>query len=173
MLIPIHNTVKVIIEKNNMYIQKAIVKISPSEHLQILDEALKLGYSVLHSNDWERDYKCFVYNTFFSNNSLVITPTLNITRTKPYYLEDDYFDCKDNLKAFLKIIAMRNDTDKDQYFVDEEGAEWVNLGMRVEPGSLEKCLTDKKVVCFNTPKYHRASAQEIFDFFEKYKNSTL
>ena len=95
-----------------MYIQKAIVKISPSEHLQILDEALKLGYSVLHSDDWERDYKCFVYNTFFSNNSLVITPTLNITRTKPYYLEDDYFDCKDNLKAFLKIIAMRNDTDK-------------------------------------------------------------
>ena len=38
---------------------------------------------------------------------------------------------------------------------------------------LEKCLTDKKVVCFNTPKYHRASAQEIFNFFEKYKDSTL
>lgn len=156
-----------------MYTQKALVKISPSEHSLILDEALKLGYSISHSADWERDNSCFVYNTFFHNDNLIMTPTLNITRIKPYYLEEGYFDCKDNLKAFLRIIAMRNDTDMNQYFVDEEGAEWINLGMRIEPGSLEKCLTDKKVVCFNTPKYHRASAQEIFNFFEKYKNSTL
>lgn len=156
-----------------MYTQKAFVEIIPSEHSLILDEALKLGYSVLHSADWERDNSCFVYNTFFSNDNLVVTPTLNITRTKPFYLEEDYFDCKDNLKAFLRIIAMKDDTDMNQYFVNEEGAKWVNLGMWIEPGSLEKCLTDKKIVCFNSPKEHRASAQEIFDFFEKYKDITL
>lgn len=176
MLIPTHNTVKVIIEKNKMYTQQAFVKIKGNEYPDVLKALLDLDYWIWYSTNWKFKEDCYVSTSLFRSSDDNYPAICTFSGTEPIWHmknKNKCFDCKDNLKAFLKIIAMRDDTDMNQYFVDEECAEWVNLGMRIEPGTLEKCLTDKKVICFNTPKHHRASAQEIFDFFEKYKDSTL
>ena len=83
---------------------------------------------------------------------------------------ESYFNCYDNKDIFLKIANMRSDTDKNQYFVDEEGAYLVNLNMKIEPNSLEKCLVDKQPKAFNSPKRHRASASEIYNWFKEHKD---
>ena len=159
-----------------MYTQQAFVKIKGSEYPDVLKALLDLDYHVTHSTDWEFKKDCYVSTSLFRSIDMEYPSFCNFSCTEPVWHmrnRDKCFDCGNNLKAFLKIIAMRDDTDMNQYFVNEDGAQWVNLGMRIEPGSLEKCLTEKNIVCFNTPKHHRASAQEIFNFFEKYKDSTL
>ena len=141
----------------------------------IASEASKCGYYYRSSQNLI--IEPFVEEFYLYNFLDVIDgkqyPIIIATNNIEYIDLEKSFNCKDNIKAFFKIIAMRDDTDMNQYFVDEDGAEWINLGMRIEPGSLEKCLTEKKIVCFNSPKTHRASAQEIFNFFEKNKDSKL
>lgn len=110
--------------------------------------------------------ECQLY-AFTSND------TVFIQNFDTFYDVFDTIDCDDNEIAFWGIIAIRDDSDKFQYFVDEEGAEWVNLGMWIEPGTLEFCLTDKKVKAFNSHKTHKASPEEIIDFFEKHKDCVL
>lgn len=73
---------------------------------------------------------------------------------------------------FLAIAALRDDTDKNQFFVLD-----VNMGSFNDPssiipkGSLVKCLTDK----WNLPKSdidstripaHKASVNELIEYFK-------
>lgn len=169
-----------------MFTQLAYVKIKLNEEdknssvfnqilASIASEASKCGYYYRSSQNLI--IEPFVEEFYLYNFLDVIDgkqyPIIMVTNNIEYIDLEKSFNCKDNIKAFFKIIAMRDDTDMNQYFVDEEGAQWVNLGMWIEPGTLEKCLTEKKVKCFNSPKMHKASAQEIFDYFEKNKDSEL
>lgn len=81
-------------------------------------------------------------------------------------------DCGDNELLFLALAAMRDDTDKDQYFVHDEEIHWVNQGAYIPKGSLFKCLVDKYYLDPDntTPKFHRATVNEIIDYFQSQKS---
>lgn len=81
-------------------------------------------------------------------------------------------DCGDDEFLFLALAAMRDDTDKDQYFVHDEEIHWVNQGAYIPKGSLFKCLVDKYYLDSDntTPKFHRATVNEIIDYFQSQKS---
>lgn len=87
-------------------------------------------------------------------------------------INDGYIDCGDNEQLFLALAAMRDDTDKDQYFVHDEEIHWVNQGAYIPKGSLFKCLVDKYYLDPDntTPKFHRATVNEIIDYFQSQKS---
>lgn len=144
------------------YIYKAKVKID--NLFKFLKRLKRFEYKV--EKNMIKNPECQLY-AFTSND------TVFIQNFDTFYDVFDTIDCGDNEMAFFGVIAIRDDSDKFQYFVNEEGAEWVNLGMWIEPGTLEYCLIDKKLKAFNSPKTHKASPEEILDFFKKNKDCTL
>lgn len=78
-------------------------------------------------------------------------------------------DCGENISLFLAIAAMRDDTDKNQYFVHDEEIRWINQGAYIPKGSLFKSLVDKYPLDpDNTiPKFHRATVNEIITHFKQ------
>lgn len=84
----------------------------------------------------------------------------------------ELIDCGDNEQLFIALVAMRDDTDKDQYFVHDEEIHWVNQGAYIPKGSLFKCLVDKYYLDPDntTPKFHRATVNEIIDYFQSQKS---
>lgn len=73
-------------------------------------------------------------------------------------------DCGDDERLFLALAAMRDDTDMNQYFVEEKGMHWVNVGTWVSAGSLFLSFEEKlgrKKDC------HRATADEIIAHFKQ------
>jgi len=78
-------------------------------------------------------------------------------------------DCGENVFLFLALAAMRDDTDKNQYFVHDEEIRWTNQGAYIPKGSLFKSLVDKYPLDpGNTiPKFHRATADEIIAHFKQ------
>ena len=76
-------------------------------------------------------------------------------------------DCGTNEDLFFALAALRDDTDRDQYFVTEELQQWVNQGTYIPIGSFELCLVDKRPE--NSPKAHKASVKELIKYF---KNGT-
>lgn len=150
-----------------MYKQACYVK---TKGIDVINTLMSLGYVIQNTFDIDinsKEYLILTVPEFLEAKALILPINTN---TK---LLDDAFDCNDNEKAFLAIAGMRDDTDRHQYFVDEDGASWANLEMWIEPGSLIKCCIDEMIQCFNSPKTHRASAEEIFNYFEKNKDSKL
>lgn len=80
--------------------------------------------------------------------------------------------CGEDELLFLALAAMRDDTDKDQYFVHDEEIHWINQGAYIPKGSLFKCLVDKYYLDPDntTPKFHRATVNEIIDYFQSQKS---
>lgn len=144
------------------YKYQAYVKIKDKN--TFIEKVNKLNYKVIESFSEESKDEIYAINSIVDN-------TILLTDNKPEI--SDFIDCKDMEHAFLGIVAIRDDSDIYQYFVNEEGASWINLGMWIEPGSLEFCLTDKKVKCFNSPKTHKASPEEILNYFRKQKHNQL
>lgn len=82
---------------------------------------------------------------------------------------NECIDCGYDENLFMALAAMRDDTDKNQYFVHDEEIRWTNQGAYVPKGSLFKSLVDKYPLDpDNTiPKFHRATADEIIDHFKQ------
>lgn len=80
--------------------------------------------------------------------------------------------CGTNESLFLAIAALRDDTDKNQFFVLDANMGSFNDPSSIIPkGSLVKCLTDK----WNLPKSdidstgipaHKASVNELIEYFK-------
>jgi hypothetical protein len=144
------------------YKYKANVKINDlSDFLKKLDN---LEYEI--EKHMLNQSQCDLY-AFTTNDTVFIQNFDN------FYNSFDTFDCGDDINAFFGIIAIRDDLDKYQFWVNEDGASWVNLGMWIEPGTLEFCLVDKRIKALNSPKTHKASPEEIINYFKKNKDSKL
>src|SRR5574344_2592472 len=98
------------------------------------------------------------------------------------YNRNNAIDCDENDDMFLALAAMRDDSDKDQYFVRDEEQRWrdANGWNIIKKGSLEKCLIDDYSVILNPkdkngklimvglgPKMHKATTEEIINYFNK------
>lgn len=72
-------------------------------------------------------------------------------------LDDSFLDCGDNESLFLAIAALRNDTDKHQWFTD--GYHW------------EKCPDEVAYIYAWINRYeyspHKATVEELIEHFKK------
>ena len=78
-------------------------------------------------------------------------------------------DCGENVSLFLALASMKDDTDKNQYFVHDEEIRCTNQGAYIPKGSVFKSLVDKYPLDpDNTiPKFHRATVNEIITHFKQ------
>ena len=160
-----------------VFIKHEFIDKFPEVFTSLINKAKEIGYLDNTIPDVislykEKEIGTYVFTYKIDEEKYGIMSIGDYTATRTCYLKDK-FDCGENIDMFLKIINIRDDTDLNQYFVLDEGTSWVNLGMWIEPGTLEKCLTEKKIECFNSLKSHKASAEEIFNFFNKYKDCKL
>lgn len=78
-------------------------------------------------------------------------------------------ECEENEELFLAVAGMRDDTDKGQYFVDEEGWSIATFGMYCYAGSLCRSNIDDFMgmlnKCSSARPHHRATLKEIVAYF--------
>lgn len=99
--------------------------------------------------------------------------SLNIPITSVCYGEINSFfdrepypegiDCGKNENLFLAIAAIRDDTDKNQYFVTEEEMHWVNQDAWMPVGSFILSYIDNYTDIDG--KVHKATVAELIDHF--------
>lgn len=75
-------------------------------------------------------------------------------------LHQNDIDCGTNEKLFLALAALRDDTDKNQWFVD--------YSTGIDGGSWYLCELDHIDDCFqSTKKCHKATVEEIIEHFKE------
>ena len=75
-------------------------------------------------------------NDFSCEDMLDLRNYINIGH---YTTSEDYA-----IKLFLELAKMRNDTDKDQWFITEADKSWVNQRIYAPKGSFELCLVEDR-----------------------------
>lgn len=109
-----------------------------------------------------------------------ITPLLVVSNgfyacNFPYSCENKniFIDCMNNEKLFLAMAAVRDDSDKNQWFIIDD-----YVGQEALPrnfiGSMHFCTADKYERCFpHYFQYHKATVDELIKYFrdEQYKNT--
>lgn len=85
---------------------------------------------------------------------------------------DDLIDCGTNEDLFLALAALRDDTDKEQFFVTEVRLGSINYpDTIIEKGALLKCCMDKwkipknKFDSMGIPS-HKATVEELIEHFK-------
>lgn len=126
----------------------------------------ELGYLLLNSNNTTLDAHNFDGR---GNHKTIDEGNAIITSLGGYYgviYEIDNvtkygrIDCGDNEDLFLAIATLREDNDKNQWFVTERG-DWKLSD--VEHGFIDKY---KVIYHFKTFKYHKASVEELIEHFK-------
>lgn len=86
---------------------------------------------------------------------------------------DDLIDCGTNEDLFLALAALRDDTDKEQFFVTEVRLGSINYpDTIIEKGALLKCCMDKwkipknKFDSMGIPS-HKATVEELIEHFKE------
>jgi L-rhamnose mutarotase len=158
-----------------MFTQECFIRCCDKE---LIDALKELGY---------KDYTIHIKQLF---QGITTTKDGQILGSNiPTTINSTCYDCGENKELFLALVAMRDDSDKDQYFVRDEEQRWrdANGWNIIKKGSLEKSLiddyskfltsrevydtvTNELIMTVPGPKMHKASAQEIINYFtKKYK----
>lgn len=80
-----------------------------------------------------------------------------------YEAETSDIDCGENELLFLFLAALRDDTDKDQVFVNGKG-DWGIFRINEYNSGMEYFYLSKDM---DENNYHKASAEEIIELFSK------
>lgn len=81
-----------------------------------------------------------------------------------YTPPEGYIDCDKNEEMFLGLAALRDDTDKYQWFAHKNGSFWWKSELDDFTQDFNECNGDREL---HASDYHKASAKEIVDFFGK------
>lgn len=77
-------------------------------------------------------------------------------------------DCGTNERLFLAVAAIRDDTDKYQWFVYDYDDNWKDVGDSAKKGDFVLCTTDKYYCGTDVRSAHKATVEELIEHF-KYK----
>lgn len=121
-----------------MFTQQCIIHKNTKEIINFLNE---IGYTLYEGSDnFSKNVACSCkFNTYF-------------TFDDDEYVFPNTIDCKNNKELFFAVAALRDDSDKHQWFVDDfdnsiwQKSEWNNA-------NLTKC--------------HKATVQELIEHFNK------
>lgn len=85
----------------------------------------------------------------------------------PYGCNNEGFiDCGTNEDLFLAIAALRDDTDKYQWFVYEYDDNWKDVGDYAKKGYFVLCTTDKYYCGTDVRSAHKATVEELIEHFK-------
>jgi hypothetical protein len=108
----------------------------------------------------------------FDTPNYVIADSFDIPFDKDSILCGKFIDCGANEDLFLAIAALRDDTDKEQFFVTEVRLGSINYpDTIIEKGALLKCCMDKwkipknKFDSMGIPS-HKATVEELIEHFK-------
>lgn len=116
----------------------------------------KLGYNryPLWMADWSDDDSRYIY---------LVTDVLYYTYpqepTKPK--NGEYINCGENEELFLALAALRDDTDKNQYWICDKVS--VTIGKTYYPGDYIYYQYDE---FFDKQNWHKATVEEIIEHFK-------
>ena len=77
------------------------------------------------------------------------------------FIDNYYLDCGTNEELFLALAALRNDTDKNQYFICDKVS--VTLGKTYYPDDYLYYQYDE---FFDEQNWHKATVEEIIEHFK-------
>ena len=126
-----------------MFIQKCFIRKNTQELVNALE---KLGYGTLFSaRNGYGEYLC-CYNSI-------------VTGSDGGEINYEFIDCGTNDELFLSIAALRDDSDKFQYFTND--VFWIKcsqleLKHELDNNYEEFCVAD----------FHKATVQELIDHFK-------
>lgn len=130
--------------------------------LELRKKLERLGY-YLHPEciDDDRGNYLFVNREYYLNRPLGYSEELSRS-----------IDCGTNEDLFLALAALRDDTDKEQFFVTEVRCGSINDPYTIiEKGALLKCYMDKwkipknKFDSMGIPS-HKATVEELIEYFK-------
>ena len=127
-----------------MFTQKCFIRKNTPEIVNALEQ---LGYGTLFSaRNGYGEYLC-CYNSI-------------VTGTDGSVINYEFIDCGTNEELFLSIAALRDDSDKFQYF--NNGVFWIKcsqleLKHELDNNYEEFCVAD----------FHKATVQELIEHFNK------
>lgn len=103
--------------------------------------------------------------------------TLLIVDNDKYYCKDDendndknlikqgYIDCKDNERMFLALAALRDDTDKNQWFINNQNGEFVFCKYDKFKYYILTDPTNLKSYVDISAEFHKATVSDIISHF--------
>lgn len=133
----------------------------------LIEELIALGYKI-------SDRTSLSYGIFCNNGKIKICST----NEQPSIKDKNFIQCYDNEDLFLALAAMKDDTDKHQWFVLDTRLGSINYPDSLIPkGSLMKCMTDSWNIDLledGTPNplssrnipAHKANTKELLFFFQ-------
>lgn len=88
---------------------------------------------------------------------------------EPYRLEqcNGYIHCGTNESLFLAIAALRDDTDKNQWFVLDHDNIWEAVGCYQYKGDFILCNHDRWYCGTDVAQAHKATVKELKEFFSR------
>lgn len=123
------------IRKNSEYLRKSLDLIGKRNLCNIHD-----GILITHS---DRHYSL-----------------LDCNETIEIMLDDGFIDCGTNEELFLAIAALRDDSDKFQYFTN--GVFWIKCGQLELKHELDNYYGE-----FCVAEFHKATVEELIEHFNK------
>ena len=129
-----------------MFTQQCLIHKNTKEIINFLNE---IGYTLYEDSDnFSKNVACSCkFNTYF-------------TFDDDEYVFPNTIDCKKNKELFFAVVALRDDSDKFQYFTN--GEKWIKcsqleLKHELDNNYEEFCVAD----------FHKATVEELIEHFNK------
>ena len=129
-----------------MFTHQCIIHKNTKEIINFLNE---IGYTLYEGSDnFSKNVACSCkFNTYF-------------TFDDDEYVFPNTIDCKNNKELFFAVAALRDDSDKYQFFTN--GIEWIkcsqlDLKHELDNNYEEFCVAD----------FHKATVEELIEHFNK------
>ena len=138
--------------------------------LDIREKLEELGY-YKNSPKWTDD--CSIIWAYqypvkgFDTPNYVIANAFDIPFDKYSALRGKFIDCGTNEELFLAIAALRDDTDKNQWFVLDHDNIWEAVGCYQYKGDFILCNHDRWYCGTDVAQAHKATVKELQELFSQ------
>ena len=129
-----------------MFTQQCLIHKNTKEIINFLNE---IGYTLYEGSDnFSKNVACSCkFNTYF-------------TFDDDEYVFPNIIDCKKNKELFFAVAALRDDSDKFQYF--NNGVFWIKCSQLELKHELDNNYED-----FCVADFHKATVEELIEHFNK------
>ena len=129
-----------------MFTQQCIIHKNTKEIINFLNE---IGYTLYEGSDnFSKNVACSCkFNTYF-------------TFDDDEYVFPNTIDCKKNKELFFAVAALRDDSDKFQYFTN--GEKWIKCSQLELKHELDNNYEE-----FCVAEFHKATVEELIEHFNK------
>ena len=137
-----------------MFTQECLLRNVGEAKMHVMLELTKLGYSPMYMK---------FENNVGGNNMVCEMQTWHCTDSdnKPHCI-----DCGENIDLFLAIAALRDDTDKGQWFICVEEFISTHTMDLIKVGTWQKCIHDK-LMYSQSHLWKKATVEELIKFYNK------